>query len=216
MFRLPYRDTTSLREGASACLMGAFFGSLMLVTVGFTLIRVQLSTGDLFEALPFLPILIGQAFGLFYLVPMGLSALQVIVNRTQHQVEIDKGSILSRERRWLFDYKRKCRIADVCRIRVEHLKNCPRAMHYLSQTCDGNWGVLIFKGRLGEDLLYAAPAYRVDRLVSLATEIAVEVGLESDAVQLAKEFISGAEAEALEEKQRMTSVRDYLAESVSS
>ena len=139
-------------------------------------------------------------------------ALQVVFNRTRHSLRLEKDKIVSLEKNWVYDDKRECQIGDVHTIRVEHLKNCPQVMHYFANRCDDEWGILIFQTRLGVNLLYAAPAYRVDVLVSLASEIAATIGLDRDKVVLAREFMMEPSIEQQEEEE-MTSVNDYLAES---
>ena len=132
--------------------------------------------------------------------------------KRQHSLRIEKDKIVSLEKNWVYDDKRECQIGDVQVIRVEHLKNCPAVMRYCAGRCDDEWGILIFQTRLGVNLLYAAPAYRVDVLVGLASEIAATIGLDSDKVVLAREFMMGPSIEPQEEEE-MTSVSDYVAES---
>ena len=208
-FDLPFRDTSIVQQQALEWLMGT---SVVLMGVcGMAVAAIlnpNLRTSLFLYFLLFVPVVVGG-----FMIPRLLFAWQALTNRTKHQLQIDNSSIISREKRLICDYKRKCKIKEVATIRVEHLRKCPAVMHTLSQVCDDEWGILIFKGRLGENLLFAAPAYRVDVLVSLASEIAADIGLDPDSVVVAKEFMNAADIEQQEEKEE-TSIKEFLSEGV--
>ena len=208
-FDLPFRDTSIVQQQALEWLMGT---SVVLMGVcGMAVAAIlnpNLRTSLFLYFLLFVPVVVGG-----FMIPRLLFAWQALTNRTKHQLQIDNDSIISREKRLICDYKRKCKIKEVATIRVEHLRKCPEVMSTLSQVCDDEWGILIFKGRLGENLLFAAPAYRVDVLVSLASEIAADIGLDPDSVVVAKEFMKAADIEQQEEKEE-TSIKEFLSEGV--
>ena len=210
-FDLPFRDTSILAtralEYAPGSVLGIFvYGGLIVATC------MQMPSLSIPLIVFFCVFIVVVASVLIKAPQFAAFALQVVFNRTRHSLRLEKDKIVSLEKNWVYDYKRECQIGDVHTIRVEHLKNCPQVMHYCAGRCDDEWGILIFQTRLGINLLYAAPAYRVDVLVSLASEIAATIGLDKDKVVLAEEFSMGPSIEQQEEKE-MTSVRDYLAES---
>ena len=210
-FDLPFRDTSILAtralEYVPGSVLGIFvYGGLIVVTC------MQMPSFSIPLIVFFCVFIVVVAKVLIKAPQFAAFALQVVFNRTRHSLRLEKDKIVSLEKNWVYDYKRECQIEDVHTIRVEHLKNCPQVMHYFANRCDDEWGILIFQTRLGVNLLYAAPAYRVDVLVSLASEIAATIGLDSDKVVLAREFMMGPSIEQQEEEE-MTSVNDYLAES---
>ena len=210
-FDLPFRDTSILAtralEYVPGSVLGIFvYGGLIVVTC------MQMPSFSIPLIVFFCVFIVVVAKVLIKAPQFAAFALQVVFNRTRHSLRLEKDKIVSLEKNWVYDDKRECQIGDVHTIRVEHLKNCPQVMHYFANRCDDEWGILIFQTRLGVNLLYAAPAYRVDVLVSLASEIAATIGLDSDKVVLAREFMMGPSIEQQEEEE-MTSVRDYLAES---
>jgi len=193
-YDLPFRDTTIIRQQALEWLMG---GSVAVMGVLAMAIAVVLNPSLRNSPIVFWAVLapIGACVSAG---PILIFAWQVLRNRTKHELQIDSDSIIAREKRSIYDYKRECKIKDVASIRVEHLRNCPKVMHYLSSVCDDE---------------YAAPAYRVDVLVSLASKIAAEIGLEADKVVLAKEFMNESDVEEQEPEEK-ESIKDFLTEGV--
>jgi len=210
IFPLPIRGTKCFQRDAAMYVLAMSAGAMMVSIVGGVM-GLQLLKGNLsIFGLSFVTI---QAIGLYIFASIGIYSLRIALNKTQHAIQLCAGQIIAREKHLLFDYKQECQISMVDSIRIKSLKNCPNEMycrilltlsrqqelfsikhnslkqHYLAGKNDDERGVMLFQDAMKQTILFAAPAYRVDLLVSLAEKIAKEIGLDEKRVKLSDEFV---------------------------